>query len=275
MTEPEWLECDNPRAMWEWMFSPLPDVSGTVRLQKTHVEMPPRKQRLWAVACCRRVEHLLPPEGPLRAAIDAAERYAAGDADERKLRAALAAALVDRESRRLEPRIWNAAYAACLCAEPDDNFDAYGVAYACGSSSDSGREFNARLNDQAALLRDAVGNPWHSWTDPRRPTPDFGHLPPGMCSRVLWLDLRWLTPDVLRTAEAIDRDRDYASLPVLADAIEEAGMPRSPLTKHLRQPSHVHGPHCSDRDGLWCAWESVIHCRGCWAVDLILGRERP
>lgn len=67
----------------------------------------------------------------------------------------------------------------------------------------------------------------------------------------------WLTPAALSiAAECYDR-RDFGDLPVLADALEDAledaGCYRPPLLEHLRSP----GPHV----------------RGCWAIDLVLGRS--
>jgi hypothetical protein len=46
---------------------------------------------------------------------------------------------------------------------------------------------------------------------------------------------------------------DPARLTVLADALEDAGCTDADLLGHLRSP----GPHV----------------RGCWAVDLVLGKE--
>jgi hypothetical protein len=69
----------------------------------------------------------------------------------------------------------------------------------------------------------------------------------------------WLTPTVLALAEAAYDERvlpsgelDPARLSVLADALEEAGCADDDLLGHLRSP----GPHV----------------RGCWALDLILGK---
>jgi hypothetical protein len=51
---------------------------------------------------------------------------------------------------------------------------------------------------------------------------------------------------------AIDAEGRYVGLPVLADALEEAGCSEAELLGHLRGL----GPHV----------------RGCWAVDLLLGK---
>jgi hypothetical protein len=56
----------------------------------------------------------------------------------------------------------------------------------------------------------------------------------------------------VRVAEAIYDDEAFDDLPILADALEDAGCDSDDLLSHLRQPSR--------------------HVRGCWALDLVLGR---
>jgi len=70
----------------------------------------------------------------------------------------------------------------------------------------------------------------------------------------------WLTPTVLSLAQAAYDNRnlpsgtlDNARLAVLADALEDAGCSQEEVLNHCRQP----GPHV----------------RGCWVVDLLLGKE--
>jgi hypothetical protein len=57
---------------------------------------------------------------------------------------------------------------------------------------------------------------------------------------------------VLILAQGIYADRAFDRLPLLADALEDAGCTDPDLLRHLRSP----GPHV----------------RGCWAVDALLGR---
>jgi hypothetical protein len=90
----------------------------------------------------------------------------------------------------------------------------------------------------ADLVREVFGNPIR----PRRPDP------------------AWLHPTVLSLAGAAYEERsmpagelDPARLAVLSDALEEAGCTDEAILSHLRSP----GPHV----------------RGCWAVDLVLGKE--
>jgi hypothetical protein len=45
-------------------------------------------------------------------------------------------------------------------------------------------------------------------------------------------------------------DRDFRAMPILADALEEAGCDNQDILSHCREPGE--------------------HVRGCWVVDLVL-----
>jgi hypothetical protein len=77
----------------------------------------------------------------------------------------------------------------------------------------------------------------------------FGPLPFGR--RVV--ERSWRTPAIVSLARHADDKRDFAGLPVLADALEEAGCDDIELLAHLRGPT--------------------LHAKGCWPLDLILARE--
>src|SRR5205823_2674368 len=66
-------------------------------------------------------------------------------------------------------------------------------------------------------------------------------------------DPAWLTTDVTGLARAIERDRAFELLPILADALADAGCADDRVLDHCRGG----GPHTP----------------GCWVVDLLLGRE--
>jgi hypothetical protein len=77
--------------------------------------------------------------------------------------------------------------------------------------------------------------------------------------RPVRLGRAWLTPTVTNLAQSAYEERalpsgelDPTRLAVLADALEEAGCDQPGLLSHLRGP----GPHV----------------RGCWALDLLLGK---
>jgi hypothetical protein len=89
------------------------------------------------------------------------------------------------------------------------------------------------LGDTQAVpvLRDLFGNPF------RPVTPHPG----------------WLTPKVVKLTRPIYDEKAFDHLPVLADALEEAGCHDPDILAHCRQPGE--------------------HVRGCWLVDLLLGKE--
>src|SRR5262249_55305243 len=88
---------------------------------------------------------------------------------------------------------------------------------------------------QAALLRELFG-----------PTP---FRTPAVERSVL----AWNDACVPKLAEAIYDGLAWDRLPVLADALEEAGCADADVLSHLRRP----GPHV----------------RGCWALDLLLAKK--
>jgi len=63
----------------------------------------------------------------------------------------------------------------------------------------------------------------------------------------------WRSAAVMGLARGIYADRAFDRLPILADALEEAECDDADLLTHCRSD----GPHV----------------RGCWAVDLVLGKE--
>ncbi len=62
----------------------------------------------------------------------------------------------------------------------------------------------------------------------------------------------WNGGTVVKLAQAIYDERAFDRLPILADALEEAGCDIADILGHCRGP----GPHV----------------RGCWVVDLLLGK---
>ena len=75
----------------------------------------------------------------------------------------------------------------------------------------------------------------------------------GNSLRHVEFDPRWQTSDVVGLARAIYDDRAFDSMPILADALMDAGCENDQIISHCR----ANGPHV----------------RGCWVVDMILGKE--
>jgi hypothetical protein len=84
---------------------------------------------------------------------------------------------------------------------------------------------------QIALLRDIFGNPYRAVT-----------FPP-----------QWRTDTALALAQQMYESRDFSAMPILADALQDAGCDSSDILDHCRGA----GPHV----------------RGCWVVDLVIGRQ--
>jgi hypothetical protein len=66
-------------------------------------------------------------------------------------------------------------------------------------------------------------------------------------------DPSWRTPDVALLAQRIYDQHDFSAMPILADALQDAGCDSDDVLNHCRGP----GPHV----------------RGCWVCDLVLGKQ--
>jgi uncharacterized membrane protein len=205
----------------------------------------PRQRRLIAVACCRRFwEQMKDPRS--RQAVEAAERFADGEIDAEELHEAYLAAqqaamaLMGGDVLSRGPRaqvvawdVWRLAYAAQLCAASsgmDEALDHLRKRAAQGRIQDEQKE----KAEQCAIIRDVVGNPF-------RPEP---RLDPA------WL--AWNGGLISKLAQAIYTERRFLDLPVLGDALEEAGCSDEPLLEHCRSGG--------------------THVRGCRVLDGVLGR---
>ena len=225
MTEQEWMACTVPTQML-----------GYLRLRDyLRPTAPGRKSRLFAVACCRRLENILTERA--KEALLAAERFADGSIDRHHLHAAwVAVGFPKREDRRM-------AATAARAASCSPGYD--GTAHACTCAVNAASERNgpteleatrrAEWAAQCSLLLCIFGNPFH---------PPFP-LHEGV--------LAWNDATVRRIAEGIYEERAFDLLPILADALIDAGCEQEELIGHCRSE----GPHV----------------RGCWGVDLILGRS--
>jgi hypothetical protein len=83
---------------------------------------------------------------------------------------------------------------------------------------------------QAHLLRCIFGNPFTPTT----------------------FDSRWLTSTVKDLARTADEGELFDRLPILADALQDAGCENEAILRHCR--------------------EDAVHARGCWVLDAILGK---
>jgi hypothetical protein len=231
MTEAEWLTGADPGPMLELLRGRASD----------------RKLRLFACACVRRVWHLL-ADGRSRRAVEVAERFADGEADNEDLRLAVigaenvADALVAFSTTAGQEAQGSAAFAALNAtsgarrAADYSAANAGSAAYHAATAANAPSAASVRDAERAAqsgLLREIFGNPI-------RPTP------------VVPAWLAWDGGTVLKVAEAIYHERAFDRLPILADALEEAGCTDAAMLRHCR-----------------CGGE---HVRGCRVIDLLTGR---
>jgi hypothetical protein len=233
MTEQQWLACADPQAMLAFLGGKISE----------------RKLRLLGVACCRRIWHFLDDERS-RSAVAVAERFADGLASEEERAAqrqeALAASNEARQAFEAHPeRDWDALCLAEVTADAAD-YTLYtpglaktarhalqAVAYAGNVKRTAVAHEDERLA-QCQLLREVIG-------DPFRPVA----FDPAV--------RQWNGGCAVTLATEMYESRDFSRAPLLADMLEDAGVNDAQLLGHLRGP----GPHA----------------RGCFAIDLLLGRE--
>ncbi|WP_315854135.1 hypothetical protein [Gemmata palustris] len=83
-----------------------------------------------------------------------------------------------------------------------------------------------------AYLRDIVGNPF----------------------RPVLFSPSWLTSTAVAIVAQMYESRDFSAMPILADALQDAGCDIADVLSHCRDAS-------------------LNHVRGCWVVDLVLGKS--
>jgi hypothetical protein len=240
MTDEQWRSSTDPNAMLEWLRA-----SGRTS---------DRKLRLIAAACCRRIWHLLDDERSRRA-VEGAERYADGETTKRDLAtcrteawsaarnaaerhhtssyhrrvahsAAIAAAENAGKVASRSVRVVIAAAAEALAEEA-----ALAVACRGGYVAERNATLTAERRGQAGLIRELFAPPLHP-----------GNVLPS-----------WVSDDVATIAAAIYEERAFERMPILGDALEDAG--------------------CNDEFILTHCRSQAGHVRGCWVLDAVLGKE--
>jgi hypothetical protein len=105
------------------------------------------------------------------------------------------------------------------------------------------------------VLREVFGNPFATRRkrkgDPRRG----------------WMfDPAWRTDTVVTLARTMYDARDFSAMPILADALQDAGCDNEDILTHCRDKQKV--PGNTPKSAL--ARQTGEHVRGCWVLDLIL-----
>jgi hypothetical protein len=274
MTEAEWLSSTDPIEMIEFLRG-NPTSEDTVNWwnNRWQIDEPcegnDRKFRLFSCACCRRVWNRIPEacnrDGVI-AVEDFIDRKASGSALQASLVASSSVEYTEDGTKRSEPGYWIVKYlgrgfykmtaaASALLVSSQVIFmadDEYGRM--------SGSEFHGcyytaagyfmkpfrwplpipatveiERMTHADILRCAFGNPFR--------------LPVSLDLSIL----HWNDGLIGKLTETIYQERAFDRLPVLADALEDAGCLDADLMNHCRKPG--------------------LHDRGCWALDSILAKK--
>jgi hypothetical protein len=238
MTEEEWRSSADPAAMLAWL--------------ERRLLADQRRQRLFVCACCRQAWPSLQPA--VRAMVEAAEDAADREPLERPNAAPVCSRFYDAllELHRLR------------LSELEEEVRALAARAMVGVEKKSASRVRslcppATPVTQAGLLRELFGNPFRkarvvgaslggrvaAWPEEKQP----GEI---LFIRE-WLD--WHGGLVHQLARAVHEERAFDRLPILADALEEAGCDEPEILGHLRGPE--------------------THVRGCWVLDLILFAKAP
>lgn len=201
----------------EWQSTTSYDGNST--LQMVHFvlhRLSSRRKRLFACGCFRR--HLHDESHALNGILASAERYADNDSTWNELassRKRAEAMVEDTMQGRL--RGFGAGFIQQLrgVAHPD--------------ADEAVRHANLLYDPN--ILREVVGNPF--------------------CPVTVFPT--WQTANVVSLAQTIYDERAFDRMPILGDALEDAGCDNTDMLNHCRQPGE--------------------HVRGCWVVDLLLGKE--
>jgi hypothetical protein len=276
MTEAEWLTCAEPKQLVDFLGDKLTE----------------RKLMLWAVGCCSSLRDLIIDKRS-RDALVVAEAYVEGQASRQQLTNAHQQAATAEEQLNQELEAWieagedmppetvqrtifnrnlkrvgndyylreaqySAALAAMKCATQvrDELINAVFMAAVAIANEQMFRHYeqaaevldpfsdkmlnavNGFQDEQhqrhCLVLQEIVGNPF---------------CPVNLDSACL----SWNDGTVRKIAQSIYDERAYERMPILADALTDAGCDTEDILSHCRSD----GPHV----------------RRCWVVDLLLGKE--
>ncbi len=217
-TEADWLEADYPPRMIRFLSERVTD----------------RKEHLLAAACFRRVWRLLVTQRSQQA-VEAFEQYVDGTVTAEQLAEAKEEAwqssseIPNPEGNNLPEQ--QALAAIGLSADLIDLVMRVAEATAWEKLGPGGVGSGPEERAQSVLIRDIFSNPF----------------------RPVVFDPRWQSETVVALATGIYAERAFDRMPILADALEEAGCNHADILTHCRGD----GPHV----------------RGCWVVDLVLGKQ--
>jgi hypothetical protein len=234
MMEAEWLACTDPQEMLEFLGVKASD----------------RKVRLFSVGCCRRVWHFI-GEPDCRRAVELAEQFAEGNATAEDLVAACDEAYFAGVSVRGTAYAEEAAYAAYQAATAKPDLSAIMRASANAAAYFAGFQKNLAVGPPADVAEYQEVMQSEKLVHVRLVHCIFGNPFRTVTNNPEWLS--WNDGTIPKLAHSIYEERAFERLPILADALEEAGCDDPEILAHCRQPG--------------------VHARGCWLVDFLMGND--
>lgn len=251
----DWDAATNPDPLIRRVWPPPPGRPDTWVPVYELARPVARRLRLVGVACARQVWDLLSTDD--RNAVFVSERYADGGATRNDLGAAAVRVPLGPLSAQQYARS-AAGYASTPFIEPrplvTQDLPSWDVREA------------ARYAAKALAGRAAGPAPRRNPTDPvwhatwnavfhaaRAEQADLVRdvFPPPGTSPFVRPD--WLTSTVTAMARQMYDGREFSPMPILADALQDAGCTDELILGHCRKPAP--------------------HTRGCWAIDLVLGKS--
>jgi hypothetical protein len=192
-----------------------------------------RTLRLFGCACCRLIWDLF-PDPRNRDMVLAIENHPDGAFSDPDLEEAICASSARESELSSNPVYWVAKYLGRGFYKLTAWTSAVTVALRAATTTPEGPAREAHMAEQAARLRDIFG------PLPFRPVT----VPPHV--------LAWNDRLVPRLAQAIYDERRWGNIPILGDALLDAGCDDEEVLAHFRAGGE--------------------HVRGCWVVDLLLGK---
>jgi hypothetical protein len=217
MTEEEWLSATAPGLLLWYVDA----AAGG------------RRTYLFAAACLRRIWPLLPgPQSKL--VVSLLEQLADREVTFDEVTAAREAVKQEGYAVETGGKRDPSVHAAMAAGEWDPEFIAEEAAEA-SALAQAGTPDGVSLPEvlaQAGLVRDIFGNPF----------------------RPVSFSEEWRTSTAVALAGQMYESRDFSAMPILADALQDAGCDSDDILNHCRD-------------------EKATHVRGCWVVDLVLGKS--
>lgn len=243
MTEVEWRACTDVELMLKFLRSKVSE----------------RKLRYFALACCGRIVDLI-VDRRAEVAIEFAEQFADVGVARKRGRPAIrkAADVLCHEWAQARWRTTDEKEKArCLIAGNAAHAAKATLESSAWHSADWASGFSANARAWEWIIAHKPGS-LPDFDQAAKRTEQFEQVPLihdifGNPFRPVSVDPSWLTSTVTNLAKGIYTDRAFDRLPILADALQDAGCDSDDILNHCRGP----GPHV----------------RGCWVVDLLTGRK--